>query len=291
MAVLLAKSWINDAIDSDLSQKSRLAQNTASYAPSTLPVIIADVDFTFGDELSAQNLRLVNYPEDAVPAGAFTSFEDIFSHDDQRTIALTHIGINEPILNHKISGPGGKGSLSTLIEEGMRAVAVRMNDVNGVAGFVVPGDYIDVLFTRDNQTRRNGNNLVSDVLLQNLKVLGIDQNLNTLEGSPDIAKTVTLEVTNKQAQALNLAMDAGRLSLTLRRAGEVSIEPVKTVSLNQLTHKPQPSAPVKKSRFTHSPKQSEISGTAAVTIIRGEDRDEVKVVRDTQISTSELAGG
>jgi len=298
LAVVLARGWINEAIQSEFRQVPTLQTQLSSGHVETAPVIIADGDFSFGDELTPQALRLVQYPVDAVPVGAFASFDDLFIDSDKRTLVLSAIGLNEPILAHKINGPGGRGSLSALISEGMRAISVRMNDVDGVAGFVLPGDYIDVVFTRDDIARRNGagNALVSDIILQNIRVLGIDQNLDTQSQAPDIAKAVTLEVTNAQAQALNLAMDAGRLSLTLRRAGEQSIDQVKTLKLHEIAKTPKPRAHkyVKKSRPKPTPQQSDISGTAQVTIIRGESRDAVNVVSENTISADpadQLAGG
>jgi len=302
MAVLLARGWINDAVRSEFSQ-APLQNSQKLIAPDSQPVIIADIALGFGDILNAQALRIVDYPADAIPAGAFSSFENLFSDPNFTTLVLSPIGINEPILAHKINGQGGRGSLSAIIDEGMRAVSVRMNDVDGVAGFVLPGDYIDVIYTHDAEVRvpAAGQNLRADILLQNIKVLGIDQNLNVESAAPEIPKTVTLEVTNAQAQKLNLAMDAGRLSLTLRRAGEKDIQSAPSMALKDITSTQKPKKRrqyVKKSK----PVIKDKSGTTQVTIIRGESRDAVNVVSENTYSENsqtqepglqilELAGG
>lgn len=289
MAVILARGWINEAIESEYQDSRPTAQLLANSVTPSVPVVITANDLSFGDELNPEALRIVNYPEDAVPFGAYASIDEVFTDLSKRTIVLAEMRLNEPLMNYKISGPGGKGSLSARITEGYRAAAIRVDDVTGVAGFIVPGDYVDVIYTRDPQTSKNGNNLIADVLLQNIKVLGIDQNQNENSSAADVARTVTVEVKNEDAQRLHLALDTGKLSLTLRAAGEKALTPAQTVKASQLGK-----MPVKKTqRVAFKPKvtvpKAEGSKIAQVTIIRGETRDEVTVLReDTELK---LAGG
>ena len=288
MAVILARGWINDAIESEF-RDSRPTANLAVETIKGFPVVIAANDLGFGDELTAEALRIVNYPEDAIPFGSYTSLDDVFTDLSKRTVVLSQMRLNEPLMDYKISGPGGKGSLSARISEGYRAAAISVTDVSGVAGFIVPGDFVDVIYTHDPQTRRNGNELIADILLQNIKVLGVDQNQNESSSAPDLARTVTVEVTNADAQRLHLALDSGKLSLTLRAAGETILEPSLTVKASQLGK-----APVKQARRRiYKPQlvipKPEGSNIAQVTIIRGDTRDEVSVVREE--TKLELAGG
>jgi len=289
MAVFLARGWINDAIEDEFRDTRPVSTVLAQKTPSTLPIVIAANDLSFGDELTAEALRVVQYPEDAVPLGSFTSIDDIFLDTSNRTVVLSQMRLNEPLLNYKISGPGGKGSLSARIKEGYRAAAIRVDDVTGVAGFIVPGDFVDVIYARDAESRNNEDDLIADVLLQNIKVLGIDQNQNDTSSAADVARTVTVEVKNEDAQRLHLALDSGQLSLTLRAAGETAVEPALTVKASQLGK-----MPVKQTRSYMRKTQVVVpktkgSDVAQVTIIRGESRDEVTVVReDTKL---ELAGG
>src|SRR3546814_18636931 len=105
----------------------------------------------------------------------------------------------------------------------MRAVTIRVNDVAGVAGFVLPGDRVDVLLTRDRTGGEGGNvanNLTTDVLLQNVKVLGIDQDANQEKDQPSVAKALTLEVSQQTAQQLAMASPLGSLALLLRPPGD-----------------------------------------------------------------------
>lgn len=288
MAVVLARGWINDAIASEF-RDSRPSANLTVKSVETFPVVIAANDLGFGDELTSEALRVVNYPEDAVPFGSYASLDEIFTDPSKRTVVLAQMRLNEPLMDYKISGPGGKGSLSARISEGYRAAAISVTDVSGVAGFIVPGDFVDVIYTYDPQTRRSGNELTADILLQNIKVLGVDQNQNESSSAADLARTVTVEVTNADAQRLHLALDSGKLSLTLRAAGETIVAPSLTVKASQLGKQPFKQA----RRRARKPKvvmpKTEGSNIAQVTIIRGDTRDEVTVVREETELT--LAGG
>lgn len=290
MAVVLARGWINDAIESEFRDSRPNSNALAEKATPTFPVVIAANDLGFGDDLTAEALRIVNYPEDAIPFGSYASLDEIFTDTSKRTVVLSQMRLNEPLMNYKISGPGGKGSLSARITEGYRAAAIRVDDVTGVAGFIVPGDFVDVIYTRDLETRRNGNELIADVLLQNIKVLGIDQNQNENSSAADVARTVTVEVKNEDAQRLHLALDSGKLSLTLRAVGEKVVDPIKTVKASQLGKMAVKKSPhrIRKAQTVVAPK-AEGSNIAQVTIIRGETRDEVTVARED--NDSKLAGG
>ena len=137
----------------------------------------------------------------------------------KRTV-LSSIEKNEPVLKWKISGPGQRASLSALISDnGMKAVTIRVDEVKGVAGFVLPGDRVDIFLTR-RQTSGEGAQQFTDLLLQNVKVLAVGQIADDREDKPKLVKAVTVEVSPIDAQKLILAKSAGRLSLALRRAGE-----------------------------------------------------------------------
>lgn len=302
MAIVLARGWIEGAVENEFSNK-RVPAQTAVNSPrqNTVTVLVADIPLNFGDVISQQNLRLVDMNADLIPEGAYTSFEELFSDPSQQTVVLTRMNYNEPLIGFKVSGPGGRGSLSALISEGKRATAIRVTDVAGVAGFVLPGDNVDIIYTRDESSRRGGDGvLMSDVLLQNVRVLGIDQDLSEQSTAPSVVSTVTVEVSNEDAQKLHLAMDAGRLSLTLRRIGETDVATERRISSKGLVARVKPKAnpwksPSKAQKMTPPPVVDQV---ANITIIRGEDRDEVSVAMEETVSTSssalstdELAGG
>jgi len=293
-AVVLARGWINDAIRDEYSKRNTNQDVMAVSAPiDVVPVVVLNSDLNFGDILSPDVLKIAEFPTDAVPEGTYETLNSIFVDPSQATIVLRRMARNEAVLNYKISGPGARGSLSALINEGMRAVSVRVNEVAGVAGFVMPGDFVDVIYTRDDQSRRNGNDLKSDLLLQNVKVLGIDQDLNEQTNTPSIVKTVTLEVTNTDAQKLHLAQDAGKLSLTLRRAGDTIIERNQTVAQQSILKSQQKFVAVKPRYVRKKQAKAKESNLADVTIIRGNEKDQVQVLKEESAkrASEELAGG
>lgn len=295
LAVVLARGWINDAIKDEYSKRApAIAQSISQPAELDLvSVVVLDADVNFGDMLSTELLKVVEYPADAVPLGTYENFNNIFVDSSQSTIVLRRMARHEPLLDYKISGPGARGSLSALINEGMRAVSVRTNEVNGVAGFIMPGDYVDVIYTRDETNNRNSSNLESDVLLQNVKVLGIDQDLNDESASPNVVSTVTLEVANVDAQKLHLAHDAGKLSLTLRKAGDQVIEQTRTVAQKSILQAPQKRVIIRPKRRSAAYSKSKNSNRTSVTIIRGEEKAQVQVLKDPDglEEATKLAGG
>jgi pilus assembly protein CpaB len=154
-----------------------------------------------------------------LPEGAFATKHDLLK--DGRRVLLTPLERNEPILSSKITAPGQRGSLSSLPGKGKRAVTVRVDGVRGVAGFILPNDRVDVVLIRS-----EGENY-SDILLQDVKVLAIDQLANRRQETPTVAKAVTLEVSTHDAQKVLLATNTGKLSLILRQAGQGNPEPTR----------------------------------------------------------------
>ncbi|MER9726049.1 MULTISPECIES: Flp pilus assembly protein CpaB [unclassified Mesorhizobium] len=229
LAVVLANIWL-------ANQRSAIAQ-TSDVPRDT--VVVAAVALKFGDTLSADKLREVAWPSGAVPAGAFKTTEELLTRDVPAggglKQALQSIGVNEPVLATKITGPGQRATLSAVLAEGMKAVSIRVNDVLGVAGFVYPGDRVDVLLTRKMRTAEGADQSFVDVLLQSIKVLAVDQVADESKDSPTVVKSVTLEVNTKDAQKLTLAADAGQLSLALRQAAASKGETTERITLSDLT--------------------------------------------------------
>ena len=205
------------------------------YQGRTTKVAVAAAPMNFGVDVTADKIRFVEYPNSSIPPGAFTSAAQLLPAGQKR-VALLPIAINEPILNGKISAIGEGASIAALLPEGMRAASVRINDVSGVAGFVQPNDSVDVLITRQLPGETNANTQVTDVLLQNVRVIAIDQEAKNADGSPKVAKTATLEVNPIDSQKLALAQQVGDLSLVLRKPGEQNNPVVETVSMSDLRY-------------------------------------------------------
>jgi pilus assembly protein CpaB len=149
------------------------------------------------------------------------------------------IARNEPILGGKISAPNQPATLSTVLTPGKRAVTVRVDDVRGVAGFIEPGDLVDVVLIRTEADSRS-NQSYSDIILQAAKVLAIDQITGERTDKPTIAKAVTLEVTPEDAQKILLATNIGRLSLILRQPVEAQADHVQRITSQTLGDPPPP---------------------------------------------------
>lgn len=206
-AVFASNMWLT-------GQRAYVASMAGDRAPQQT-IVVASKPLRFGDRLTADNLREIPWTAGDRPAGSFKTREDLLGSDEKGREVLTAMSVNEPILEWKITGPGQRATLSAVLTDGMRAVSIRVNDVLGVAGFVLPGDRVDILLSR-NRNDNEGNAFV-DVLLQSIKVLAIDQVADDTRDDPAVVRTVTLEVTTEDAQKLTLAAGIGQLSLALRK--------------------------------------------------------------------------
>lgn len=192
---------------------SRWLVQTSSGA--TVPVAVAANDINLGEPLNEAMVRTVNWPRDSVPPGAFATPVSL----DGRVVrvGLTH---GEPVLEAKLAPVGTKGGLSAVIGEGRRAITVRVNDVVGVAGFALPGNFVDVIVNTqqtDGAVKRADNQeSISKIVLEKILVLAVAQQVNRDDTAPKVVNAVTLEVTPEQAEKLDLARSVGTLSLVLR---------------------------------------------------------------------------
>jgi pilus assembly protein CpaB len=222
--------------------------------------------------LNRENVTEIPWASGKMPEGAFATRDELFK--DGRRVALSPLQRNELILKTKVTGPGQRASLSALLDEGKRAVTVRVDDVRGVAGFVLPGDRVDVVLIRS-VTGANGSENISDVLLQHVKVLAVDQLANERQETPTIARAVTLEVDTDQAQKVLLATNVGKLSLILRQAGESNPASAKRVTERDLARAEPVAAPA----AVMAPAPPRRSESTTVSIIRNMKREEYSVLR------------
>ena len=249
LAVVLTRSYLNRAV--------RTNPEVATSNGPAIPVVVAAADVPRGGVLQAAMLKVVAYPTNAAPAGAFHTVADLIGGAGQQRLALRSMVANEPILPDNISGPGGKLNLSGTVTAGMRAVSLRSNDVVGVGGFVLPGDRVDILLTR---ATGNGSEASKDTLTQilaeNVRVLGVDQSNNDEADKPVVAKAVTVEVTPEQAASISLGQQIGTVSLALRRVADDAPLASKAMTVADLGPGPRKSAG---------------SGAPTIRVIRGVD--------------------
>ena len=289
-AIFAAQNWV--------ARQNSERMRTVEVAPKPLPtdtVVVAALPFRFGTEVTKQHLREVAWPAGTAPKGAFSKIEEVLDGKTRR-VALAAVVENEPLLRTKVTGPGQRASLSALIAPDMKAVTVRVNDVNGVAGFVLPGERVDVLLTRSLDKGQG----FADVLLQNVNVLAVDQLADDHADKPALVKAVTLEVNTAQAQKLSLATNVGSLSLVLRAAGAATVETTQRVAVTDLSQfdeaapqvaaatVPPPPAPTPLPVTAAAPV---VTRTVAVGVTRGMKRDEYSVPRQGTVDVGDIVTG
>ena len=224
LAVFIAQVWLNNQAN---MQARNFEANKKTTAMQT--VVVAKQPLRFGTELNASMLEEVPWPAATMPSGAFSKISDVL-HGGRRVV-LTAIEPNEAVLSLKITGPGQRATLSALVKPGMKAVTIRVNDVEGVGGFVLPGDRVDVVLTR----QIDKGSASTEVVLQNARVLAVDQSADERAAKAAVAKSVTLEVSTVEAQKVWLASSVGNLSLLLRKAGETAESKTRKITLNDLS--------------------------------------------------------
>lgn len=229
IAVFLVRGYLSSAKNTPSPE--------AAQATATVPVVVAAKPIERGVVLTADLLKVANYPANAAPAG-FQSLAQLTGPGQTGRLALRSIALNEPILGDKVSGPGGKLTLATTVATGMRAVSLRSSDVAGVAGFVLPGDHVDILLTRSVGGEQGGTT-VTQVLAENVLVLGIDQSDNDEDDKPVVARAVTVEVTPEQAEAISLAQAVGSVSFALRHVADDAALARKSMTVADLGFAPR----------------------------------------------------
>ena len=237
-AAWVANTWVNGQLVSK-----------ANAAPNTQFVVTAAISIPFATKVEGRHLRLTEVPEGVLPEGAYTDLADI-----EGKVSTTSIARGEILVAERFASHSRGSTLAALVAENMRAVTVRVDDVIGVGGFLLPGNTVDVLAARKNRNQR----AITETILTNIKVLAVDQTAATEENEPVIVRAVTLEMTPKQAEKLVNARTEGSIQLTLRNPEEEDLVP-------------KPAKPVVKSR---APRRAPTD--SSVEIIRGTEVKKTK---------------
>jgi pilus assembly protein CpaB len=213
-AALFARNWM----------QSRLEAVEADKRNGT-GVVVAATEIPFGTKILATHVKMVYWPKDNVPQGIVSDPALVIGK-----VANQKILPDEPVLAGRAINMGGGSSLAALIEPGMRAVTVRVNDVIGVAGFLLPGNRVDVLATREENKRAR-----TRTLLQDLKVLAVDQTAAADKDKPSVVRAVTLEMLPQEAEQLVAATEEGSVQLALRNPEDVAL-----LTSRELVEAPKP---------------------------------------------------
>lgn len=275
-AVILASNWIR--------QQGSL---------TTSKVVVATKELSLGTRLTPETLTLVEWPRNSIPPGAPQGEEELGKLlkdpvSQEPRVLKTSIQKGEPILESKLAPVGTKGGLSAVIGEGKRAITVRVNDVVGVAGFALPGNYVDVLVNTESENAKasSKDKTISKIVLERILVLAVAQEAGRDETKPKVVNAVTLEVTPDQAEKLDLARSIGTLSLVLRN--QVDNTPVNTAGV------------FKRDLLNDNPATPEIASQPAAKpavkkvvvyrrpVTKAPSKDKVEVIKGTTKSSSEF---
>jgi pilus assembly protein CpaB len=234
-ALVVARVWL----------PSTTPAATAGKAPQLsaqmVPVVVAKADIPYGTKLDPSKLEVEQLPAGTAPQGAYSTAAQILTQAGGAPVVLTAISAREPLLPTKLSTGGARPTIAAAIDEGMRAYTIQVSETAGVGGNVLPGDRVDVIVTRQPPTPKALKDLCddcklerSDVVLQNVKVLGMDLNVDPASTQTAVAHTATLEVQVQDAQRLAVAAQIGTMTLALRRVGQADVTPVRTVEIGDV---------------------------------------------------------
>jgi pilus assembly protein CpaB len=237
-AAFVANQWVSGQL---------VSQETVE--PNTQLVVTAAISIPFATKVEGRHLKLTEIPEGVLPAGAYTDLAEV-----EGKVSTTSIGRGEILVAERFAAHSRGSTLAALVAPNMRAVTVRVDDVIGVGGFLLPGNTVDVVSARKNRDQR----AITETILKNIKVLAVDQDAATEENEPVIVRAVTLEVTPKDAEKIVKARTEGSIQLTLRNPEEEEIVP----------------KPVKRIVRARAPRKAPTD--SSVEIIRGTDVKKTK---------------
>lgn len=196
-AAFVANSWIQNKLNQEASIKDSMEH-----------VIVASVKIPYGLEIDETHIKTIEVPKGTSPAGAFSEMELVVG-----TVSRTEIYPGEVIIKDRVVAHGGGSTLAAMIAPNKRAITVRVNDVVGVAGFLLPGNRVDIISTR---TKGKSKKIISETILKNIKVLAVDQTASTDKNEPIVVRSVTMEMSPGETEDVTAATKLGSLQLTLR---------------------------------------------------------------------------
>lgn len=252
VAVIAAARWVNQ----------QAAVNTNQLA-------VTAVDIQLGQQINPEMVKLVDWPRESMPPGAISDLAVLNGRVTKMSLLR-----GEPVLESKLAEPGSMPGLSALIAPGKRAMTVKVNEVVGVAGFALPGNYVDIIVSTENDGSRGDtkDRQIAKIVLERILVLAVAQVASRDETKPKVVNAVTLEVTPEEAEKLDLARSVGSLSLVLRNQVETQV--IKTAGATKgslLSDKVAPS-PVEVKADTPKPRRSAgkaVQARNCVQVLRG----------------------
>src|SRR2546427_5603644 len=255
---------------------ARWLSQQATGSANKLVVAVSDIDL--GSRLTPAMLKAVEWPAGSMPKGAFATPAELDSR-----VLRTSVLSGEPVLESELAPVGSKGGVAAVVAEGKGAMTVRVNDVVGVAGFALPGNYVDIIVNTQEENAKSGNRdqQISKIVLEHILVLAVAQEVGRDETKPEVVSAVTVEVTPDQAEKLDLARIVGTLSLMLRNQMDLKMAGTDGATKAKLLNAPpeaivtaekaQPAKPpvVKKKAVNVAAAPQPAPRTNCVEVIRG----------------------
>jgi pilus assembly protein CpaB len=270
---------------------TRYLSNVQAYTRDLGQVVVAKVAIPLGEKISPEQLMLAPIPNGSAPEGAFRKVDEVAGR-----VAITPIGVREPVTGLKLAPEGVEGGLSAVNPEGYRAMTVKVDDIVGVSGFVMPGSYVDVVAvivpSATQGTQSQGP--ISKIVLQHIKVLASGPKLDSPQDQrePTSVKAVTLQVTPEQAEKLVLAANEGKLQLVMRNYGDQEDSQTKGANKHSLlSDDTSVEMPAPKTEKTEQPKPVKSRKPAAQRVAVTAPKEDRPVAQPVSRNSVELIEG
>lgn len=266
---LLTRSWLG---------ANRPQQVVAAPAPvqPTVKVLVARHNLPIGKILEAEDMRWQSWPDGNLPESYIVNGKGTLEAQIGKVVRHGIVA-GDPVTAGRIVGPGQRGFMAAILSPGMRAVTVPITATSGIAGFIFPGDRVDLILTHEVGDTDGRTRQVSETVMRNVRILAVDRRTNDQSNQPALGKTVTIEVTPKIAEKISVLRRVGQISLSLRSLARAKYEPGAALSQEDIL----PDA----SGFTHT-WDAEVSGLLppidkeraehTVTVSRGTSNQKVK---------------
>lgn len=211
---------------------SRYLASAQAYTKNLNSVVVAKVEIPVGTRIIQEHLSVAQFPKNVTPEGAFQKIDDKLVG----RVAVVSIAPREPVTENRLAPVGSAGGLSSVIPDGYRAMTVKVDDIVGVSGFIMPGTLVDIVVVIQPPKSTGQDDTISKIVLQNIKVLASGQNIDKRKNEKEAerVKAVTLQVTPEQAEKLALASSEGRLQLVMRNSVDQGDEVTPGANKNSL---------------------------------------------------------
>ncbi len=219
-AVYMAREYITDnraELERERKLRAEALANAQTESVPTVGVIVLNRSLRYGEKIVEEDVRVVQWPEDAIPEGSFVEMAALFPETGNRDrFALRAMEKDEAVMEVKITKPGESAGLTSQLKKGMRAFAISVDVATGVSGFLRPGDRVDVYWTGVVSARTDsGRGEITRLIQSNIELIAVDQSAGSDITGATIARTVTVAATPEEIAALAQAQNTGRLSLAL----------------------------------------------------------------------------